>query len=142
MTPLKVRYVLVSDYATVDHAGKLVIAGLYTEDMVVPALPAMFSTLVITILTETPTESVSFRFTVEAPSGAVAAGGGGKLDPSENLQGTRPRAIVGFQFNSIVFTEGGEYKLVVSDMDGPDRHVIHQFRVVVDPNARPDNVVV
>ncbi|OKO87575.1 hypothetical protein AC629_13630 [Bradyrhizobium sp. NAS80.1] len=134
MTLFNVRYVLVSDYGTVEHAGKLVIAGLYTEDMVVPALPAIFSSLVFTVIAETPAETTDYRFTVEAPSGGIVIGAEGRLAPLDNRQGTRPRAIIGFQFNGLVFEEPGDYSVVVASPDGSNRNVIHQYRIVVDPH--------
>jgi hypothetical protein len=68
---LNVRYVLLSDYATVDHTGKLIVAGLYTEDLVVPSLPALLSTLVLTVLVETPEKKLKLRLSIEAPSDVI-----------------------------------------------------------------------
>jgi hypothetical protein len=137
---LKVRYVLISDYATVDHSGKFVIAGLYTEDLVVPSIPAVVSPIVLTVLLEGPERDLKLRFTVEAPSGSqiiVADGAIGRAIPTE---GTRPRAVVGFQFSQVLFSEAGEYKVIVTNAENEkERLQIHEFNVVVNPQVTQSN---
>ena len=78
---LDVRYVLISDYATVDHQGKLVIAGLYTEDLVVQTVPSVLNSLVLTIVAETPAKQLDFVLKVETPSGKVLMVAGVQLPP-------------------------------------------------------------
>jgi hypothetical protein len=134
--PLNVRYVLISDYATVDHTGKLIVAGLYTEDLVVPSVPSMLGTFVLTILAEAPTQPLDFVLTVETPSGAVLIGGQGMIAPEPGTEGARPRAVVGFQFHQIVLPEGGEYKIMLARAENAEeKFEIHRFRVVVNPQA-------
>jgi hypothetical protein len=136
MTPLfKVRYVLVSDYATVDRGGKLLIAGLYVEDLVVPSLPTLISSLVFTVLAEPPKERRKFRFEVESPSGLIVLGADGEIDPVPNMDGARARAILGFQFNQAMFNEAGEFKVFLSTPERTERSEIHRFILIVDPNV-------
>jgi|ERR1700751_4835676 hypothetical protein len=140
-SPFKVRYVLVSDYATVDRGGKLVIAGLYTEDLVVPSLPTLIGSLVFTVLAEPPKEKRKFRFEVESPSGLIVLGADGEIEPIPNRDGARARAILGFQFGQAVFNEAGEFKVFLSTPDRTERSEIHRFRLIIDPNAGVDSPV-
>jgi hypothetical protein len=134
--PFDVRYVLVSDYATIDHTGKLIIAGLYTEDIVVPVAPLFLSSLVITILAKPPASKVNFQLSLLAPNDSIIAGGGGELEPVESLKGSNARAILGFQFNQIVLPEGGNYRIVVAETASPNKQVqIHDFNVVINPEG-------
>jgi hypothetical protein len=134
--PLNIRYVLISDYATVDHTGKLVVAGLYTEDMVVPSVPSILGTFVLTIVAETPAQPLDFVLTVEMPSGKILMGGEGRIASEPGTEGARPRALVGFQFHQVVLPEGGEYKIMLArGENSEDKFEIHRFRVVVNPQA-------
>lgn len=137
--PFNVRYVLVSDYATIDHTGKLIVAGLYTEDLVVPSVPTLLSSVVVTVLAETPETKLDFRLMIESPSGALLMGGGGQIGPVPHLEGSRPRAILGFQFNQIILTEGGDYKIMISGVaDDAEKFEIHRFRLVVNSQAHAE----
>ena len=135
-SPFNVRYVLVSDYATIDHTGKLIVAGLYTEDLVVPSVPTILSSIVVTILAEMPDTKRSFRLMVETPSGVPLMGGSGEIGPAPYIEGSRPRTILGFQFNQVVLSEGGDYKIMVSDVDeDSEKFEIHRFRLIVSSQA-------
>jgi hypothetical protein len=137
--PLNIRYVLISDYATVDQSGKLVVAGLYTEDLIVPSVPSALGTLVLTVLAETPERILNFQLTVETPSGAVLMGGDGKISAGPNAEGSRPRTLLGFQFHQVVLPEGGDYKVMIADRDNVDeKFEIHRFRVVVNSQAHAE----
>jgi hypothetical protein len=134
--PLKVRYVLISDYAAVDNRGKLVVGGLYTEDLVVPSVPSVLGSFIITILAESPAQSLDFVLTVEMPSGKVLMGADGTVGTQPATEGARPRTLLGFQFNQVVLPEGGEYRILIADRANADeKFEIHRFRVVVDPVA-------
>jgi hypothetical protein len=138
-SPFNVRYVLVSDYATIDHTGKLIVAGLYTEDLVVPSVPTILAALVVTILAEMPDTKRNFRLTVETPSGVPLIGGGGEIGPAPYIEGSRPRAILGFQFNQVVLSEGGDYKIMVSDAgEDSEKFEIHRFRLIVSSQAHAE----
>ncbi len=135
-SPLKIRYVLISDYATIDHSGKLIVAGLYTEDLVVPSVPTLLGSLVLTVLAEAPANKLAFQINLVAPSGAIVIGGGGEVEPSGVVDGARARAILGFQFNQILLTEPGDYKLMLADASKPSElFEIHRFRLVVNEKA-------
>jgi hypothetical protein len=138
--PLNVRYVLVSDYATIDHTGKLVVAGLYTEDLVVPSVPTVLNSLVLSILAETPSKTMGFQVTLESPSGTVVMGGDAEIAaPQETSIGTRPRALLGFQFGQVVLPEGGDYRIMIADRTNPtDKFEIHRFGLVVDSKAHAE----
>ncbi len=134
--PFVVRYVLVSDYATIDHTGKLIIAGLYTEDLVVPVAPLLLSSLVVTILAKPPATKINFQLSLLAPNDSVIAGGSAEIEPAKSLKGANARAILGFQFNQIVLPEGGNYRIVVAETASPEKQIkIHDFNVVINPEG-------
>jgi hypothetical protein len=134
--PLNVRYVLISDYAAVDNRGKLVVAGLYTEDLVIPSVPSVLGSFIITILAESPTRPFDFVLTVEMPSGGVLMGGDGTIGTEPATEGARPRTVLGLQFNQVVLPEGGEYKIMIADrVNADEKFEIHRFRVIVNPGA-------
>jgi hypothetical protein len=138
-SPFNVRYVLVSDYATIDHTGKLVIAGLYTEDFVVPSVPTILSSVVLTVLAEMPDAKRNFRLTVETPSGVPLMGGSGEIGPAHHTEGSRPRVILGFQFNQVILSEGGDYKVMVSDVgEDSQKFEIHRFRLIVSSQTHAE----
>jgi hypothetical protein len=132
---LKVRYVLISDYGTIDRAGKLVLAGLYTEDLIVPDVPATVSTFVVTIVAEAPKKTLRFSVRIVSPSDIAVAGGEGELEQMPVVEGASPRAVLGFQFQQISFPEGGKYRLLFTDVSTGDETEIHSFRVVVNSEA-------
>jgi hypothetical protein len=126
-----VRYVLISDYATMDHAGKLVVAGMYLEDIVVQQVPTIVSSLVFTVLAKSPASPVNLKMRLRAPSRAVVIEGDVTVGPSPDPEG---RSVVGFQFAQLPLPEEGRYSMSFSEHGKDAEEIeIHNFRVLAGP---------
>lgn len=127
-----IRFVLMSDFATMDQSGKFVIGGMYTEDMIVPELPTVVPILVFTVFARSPSKEIDLTMRIRAPSGAIVVGGDVILSPSPPQQGTDGRSIMGFQFNGLKLSEAGQYRMTLSLRSDPGNEIeIHDFRVAV-----------
>ena len=130
---LNVRYVLISDYATVDHSGKLVIGGMYTEDIALESFPFFLNTLVFTILIEAPEHEVRFKFEVLSPTENALYSADGEIRLTPSMKGSRPRSIVGFQFRATTVNEPGEYSVRLTNSATSEQIEIHRFRFIQNP---------
>ena len=127
-----IRFVLMSDFATLDQSGKFVIGGMYTEDMIIPQLPTAIPILVFTVFARSPTKDIDLTMRIRAPSGGMLIGGDVVLSPSPAQEGTEGRSIMGFQFNNLKFSEAGKYRMTLALRSEPENEFeIHDFRVAV-----------
>lgn len=125
-----VRYVLVSDYAAQERGGKIIIAGLYTEDIMVESLPANFP-LNITVVAKSPDELTDYRMRILDPSGKQVISGQFAVVPGDKSKAGEPRSIVGFGLSNFSATEAGIYKLMVGRPDGQEEYEIHSFGIFI-----------
>jgi hypothetical protein len=124
---LTYKYTLLCDDIRQEINGKYLILGLYTPDVVVPAVPTVLPSLSFLVVVESDVAG-QFEFEVALKAGAnrIAAAGGGVqlLNPGV--------AVLPFKFGPIQLQVAGEY---VFSFESPqlDDPAEFEFKVIARP---------
>ncbi|HEV7283896.1 MAG TPA: hypothetical protein VGN75_03490 [Kaistia sp.] len=126
------RWVMISDYSSQDETGKLVLAGVYAEDIVFAGPPpAIMPRVVATLCIAPKVPKFNVEYALIREDGEPFMKVTGALEGDGEV-GRRDRAILRIPFPEGPFPGAGTYLILLGD--GPDHLVeAHRFEMSVTP---------
>lgn len=123
------KYTLLCDEVRQENTGKFIILGLYTPDIVVPAVPLVLQAMTFFNLLETDAAGkFDFAITLTSKTEQLAMAGG-------QAAANQPGMIaLPFRFGPVQLKVDGDYLFTLESPSLPAK-VEHRFRVVVPPKA-------
>ena len=118
------KYTLLCDDIRQENNGKFIILGLYTPDIIVPAVPFALPSLGFFVAFEADSAGVlDFNFKL-AQGDTIMSGGSGKMNV-----GKAGVTAVPLRLGALVFPAAGQYRFVL-DVEGSGQ-ITHEFSVAL-----------
>lgn len=126
------HYTLCCDDVRQENNGKFIVVGLYTPDIVVPAVPFALATLCFFVVFTVDTKSqgkrnINFRL---KQGDNLVAGGSGQIE----VRGTT--AALPLRFGGVQLPTAGMYVFVL-EIEGEPEAITHEFRVTLRQHVGP-----
>jgi hypothetical protein len=121
------KYTLLCDEVRQENNGKYIVLGLYTPDIVVPALPFVLPSLSFFCVFDSDVAGqVDFNARLSARDNRIAAAGGQVVLVNPGI------LALPLRLGPVQLQADGEY-LFVFESSSLDEPAVHRFRVIVRP---------